>query len=731
MTMVSVKNDANVATQVGNPLLGEIRDFIETDTPSPVDPLGIIARTIRGRVFSIGWITALIAMLLAILAWLAISPGYQSTGVLRILPREAKLLYADADDSRLRLYDAFTNAEVHLMQSRPVLETAWHELHDRFHGSPGQAFTMPKDSGELARLFSITNRKGLVTVAAKSGDPVLSAAAVNAVLGAYEAHKEEARNRVNEVRRNELQQRESQLAGTLESLDARYHEIGGEHDLTSLSKAHIAKTAQLEVLEERIGELGNTIAQFQRTGSVGADDIRNAEIQRALLLDQAMAEMTYERASRLAQLSTLRSRYRPTNNKIVTAELELATLEDAIAERRDQITTLGNVGALTGGTSQSSEQSLDELESVRQKLLERRVVLSDEAGELIGKLVQMRRVVAEQKRVVELLDETKQALDEVIVESQAGLSRTIEIIAHAKVPDRPIDDKRKPMAFGAAFFGSMATLVGFILMTLLNPRVRYSDDLPPAVAEKIAAIVPAAGNREAELGRVALKLRNEIDISRSSAPSPLVVAVAGATPEADSARTATALCAAFSARSASVLLVDVNNQGRITADYSLAEKPGLSHVMGMDLPVVDAVNRVTTEQGPIDVLSAGAADDSLARRDSVTSYTIHDFRNLIAAATRSHDVVILDLGDLAPGRHSALAASLSDQLVLVTSAGQRKRDISDRKILLDRVAPERHLLVFDNATSLDPMLEQERTDEPADQWQARLFKPLKKILEFK
>ena len=483
--MVSVNNDASAAPQVGNPLLGEIRDFIETDAPSPVDPLGIIVRTVRGRVFSIGWITAVAGLLLAILAWLAISPGYQSTGVLRILPREAKLLYADADDSRLRLYDAFTNAEVHLMQSRPVLEAAWHELHERFHGSPAQTFTMPKDSGELARLFSITNRKGLVTVAAKSGDPVLSAAAVNAVLGAYEAHKEAARNRVNEVRRSELEERESQLAGTLERLDARYHEIGGEHDLTSLSKAHIAKTAQLELLEERIGELGNTIAQFQRTGAVGADDIRNAEIQRALLLDQAMAEMTYERASRLAQLATLRSRYRPTHSKIVTAELELTTLEDAIAERRDQITTLGNVGALTGGTSQSSEQSLDELESVRQKLLERRVVLSNEAGELIGKLVQMRRVVAEQKRVVELLDETKQALDEVIVESQAGLSRTIEIIADAKVPDRPIDDKRKPMAFGAAFFGSMATVVGFILMTLLNPRARYSDDLPPAVAEAL------------------------------------------------------------------------------------------------------------------------------------------------------------------------------------------------------------------------------------------------------
>ena len=36
---------------------------------------------------------------------------YQSTAAVRILPREAKLLYADADDTRLRLYDAFVTAE--------------------------------------------------------------------------------------------------------------------------------------------------------------------------------------------------------------------------------------------------------------------------------------------------------------------------------------------------------------------------------------------------------------------------------------------------------------------------------------------------------------------------------------------------------------------------------------------------------------------------------------------
>jgi Mrp family chromosome partitioning ATPase/uncharacterized protein involved in exopolysaccharide biosynthesis len=730
MTTVSANSEAAVAAQVGNPLLGQIRDFIDSDEPTPIDPLGIITRAVRGRALEIGLVAIAIAVLFALLAWLAISPGYQSTGVVRILPREAKLLYTDSDDSRLRLYDAFTNAEVHLMQARPVLETAWHSLHDLHHGASNEAFTMPKDAGELSRLISITNRKGLVTVAAKSGDPLLSAAAVNAVLAAYETHKDRARDRVNDVRRSELQEREKQLAATLEELDARYLDIGGEHDMTSLSKAHIAKTAQLEILEERIGELDNTIAQFQRTGAVGADDIRNAEIQRALLLDQAMADMTYERAGRLADLATLRSRYRPTHRKIVTAELELETLEAAIEERRDQITTLGNVGALTGGTSQSSEQSLEELQSVRQKLLERRTVLSTEANELIGKLVKIRRVVAEQQRVGKLLDTTKRALDEVIVESQAGLSRSIDIIARGKVPDRPIDDKRKPVALGAAFFGALATLIGFLLSSLLNPRIRYSDDFKPDVAQKIVVALPDADDKPIDRMRAGFQLRNEIDMRRPNADTPIVIAVAGGSPAAATSEVTLALSSAFSAREMRLLLIDANTNRRVTGEFALDGKPGLTDVMRDHLELSDAASVATISHGNVDILGAGVAerDDP---SDRVAAFTIQDFRKLLDAAASAYDVVVLDLGELAAGRHSALAASVSDQLVLVTAAGDKKRDVENTVTLLERIAPDRYLLIFDRASRLDPLLEHGRDSEPQRSWPADFFKPFKRILEFK
>ena len=111
---------------IGNPMLSQIREFIEAgnEPPASLDPLGILRRALRGREGRVALAMLLVALLGAVGAYFAINPAYQSSGMVRVLAREAKILYADSDDSRLRLYDAFVTAEMELLQSRPVLEAA-------------------------------------------------------------------------------------------------------------------------------------------------------------------------------------------------------------------------------------------------------------------------------------------------------------------------------------------------------------------------------------------------------------------------------------------------------------------------------------------------------------------------------------------------------------------------------------------------------------------------------
>ena len=709
---------------VGNPILAQVRDFIDNDeAPAALDPLGIARRALRGREQRVALLVVLVALFAAVCVYLAVGPVYQSAGMIRVLARESKILYADSDDSRLRLYDAFVAAEVELLQSRPVLEAALATLQAR----SDSLAVVPGDVGDLAAMLGIVAKKGLVSVAARSPDPELSAAAVNAVLGAYEASNEAARRRHYDVRRDELSARETELQKTLAALGAEYLEIGGEHDIGTLSKAHVAKTAQLEVIEERIAELDNTISQLQTTGGAGAD-VGSIEIQRATLLDQATADMTYERAQRMAALETLRSRYRPSHPRLRAAEGELAILESAIAERREQIATLGKAGALTGSGSGATQQSLDDLAMLKDKLLARREATRNEAADLNSKLVRIGAIVAEQTRLSELLRETKRALDEVLVENQNDLSRSVEIIARGKVPDGAIEDKRKPAALGAAVFGGLGSFAIVILGTLLGGRLRFSDDLDSRSSGLLAAVSPQECGSSQALAAMR-KLRNEFDLRwPPDSTEPFVVGVLGTQPGAGATRMCSALGMTYAAAGRKVLLVDANPAGNgLSRLHAVEQGPGLVAVAQGRTTLAAAVSPLAADGGALHLLAAPHAGIDGAAPE----LAVDGMRRLLHAARADHDVIVLDLGALAAGGQSAVGAALAERVLLVTAFGTRRRVFDAAMALLDRLAPERFLVVLNRALPTDPAVAHAepatdlRPAQPRD-WLAQSIRYLKR-----
>jgi uncharacterized protein involved in exopolysaccharide biosynthesis/MinD-like ATPase involved in chromosome partitioning or flagellar assembly len=697
--------DAGDALQpplVGNPVLAQVRDFIDSDeAPAPLDPLGIARRALRGRERQVAMLVVAVALFAAVCAYLAIKPAYQSAGMIRVLARESKVLYADPDDSRLRLYDAFVTAEVELLQSRPVLEVALASLQ-----AQGDALAqVPGDVGDLAGMLGVVAKKGLISVAARSADPVLSAAAVNAVLDAYQSGNEAARRRHYDVRRDELSARAHDLQQTLTALNSEYLQIGGEHDAGTLSKAHVAKTAQLEVLEERIAELDNTISQLQTTGGAGAD-VGSVEIQRATLLDQATANMTYERAQRLAALATLRNRYSPSHPKLRAAQSELAILESAIAERREQIATLGKAGALTGSGSGAAEQSLADLETLKAKLVARRETIRTEAADLNSKLFRIGAIATEQARLAELLEGTKRALDEVQVESQNDLSRAVEIISRGKVPDGAIEDKRKPAALGAAVFGGLGTFAFVILGTILAGRIRFSDDLDP----RGRALLAAVAAEETGTGRAlaaARRLRNEFDLRwPDGGGQPLVIGVLAAAAGAGATRTAAALGQTYAAAGRKVLLIDANPAGNgLSQLHAAAAGPGAHAVAEGRVRLDDALRALPAPGGALHLLAAPPATAVGSGSAPAQELAVDGMRRILEAARAGHDVIVLDLGVLVAGHQSAVGAALADKLLLVAASGTSRQQFDGALALLDRLAPERYLALLNRAPAIDPALD--------------------------
>lgn len=691
------------APVVGNPMITQVRDFIDQeDMPAAIDPIGIIVRALRGQERRVAIHAILVGLALALCAYQVVKPSYQSSGMLRILPTEGKILYSDRDKSRLQLYDAFYNSEKQLLTSRPVLEKAL----DKLQRKDNRSFPLPNDIGDLNEIISVSGKKGLIYIAARSIDPSLSAAAVNAVMASFLESTEAARNRSFDVRREELLARESELEVTLAGLNKDYLEVGEEHDSISLARAHVTKTAQLEAMEERLAELASAISQLRATGGVGAGLSNKIEVQRATLLDQALSDMTFERAKRLASLETLKGRYSPSHPKLRSAQVELKILEGAIEERRDQIVLLGQAGALPGTTGAGEQESVKELQNVVNRVIERRDTVRTEAAELNGKLIRIRGLETEKERLEGLLVETKRALDEVLVESQNNLSRLVEVVSMAKIPNGPIIDKRKSLALGAFLFGAAGTVSLVIGVSLLAGRVRFSDGLNARATDILGAVIGDCTTPGESMLQAASKLRNELDLRWPIVkPGPQVIGIIGTGPQAGVSTLAHAMGVHYANAGLKVLLIDADTGSNGLSQIFSAEKTvGPEATARREGPLEEAVQIIGEKEDRLKILASPFSADARKAFACPRELALNEMRTLLDITRTEYEMIILDLGVLTAGKQSAVGAVLADRNVLVTSSGVANQALLRCLDLLDRLACPRYVLALNRAPKNDPAL---------------------------
>jgi uncharacterized protein involved in exopolysaccharide biosynthesis len=570
--------------------------------------------------------------------------------MMRIIARESKILYEDSDDSRLRLFDSFVAAEVNYLSSRPVLERTLAKLQSQ------SIPNVPEDVGDLAKMVQVTGQKGLVTIVVKSGIGATAASVVNGLLDSYNELRIEQSAGQQNFRAQELTTREKNLLGQLEAIDKTVLEVGQEYGQDAIAKAHVNKLTQIDDISRRIDELTTTINQLETVGYALDADTGNVEIQRSMLLDNSMASMTYDRAKKAAEAVSLAQRYRADHPKVISARAEIEVLDKAIGERRDQIATLGKTGALTQ-RDQSEKQSVEELQALLAKLQERRTSLENEALDLNARMVKLAYLKEERSQTRSHLDQTRGALEEVRVESRNSTPGVTEIVARGSVPDRPFEDKRKPMAL-VGLMGGIG--IGFALIALwglLRPTIRSEKDLKALAA----SVAPVGSFASADDPVHALRNMLHIALSRQEAARGRILAVIGAGPEQGVTTLARALAISFHQSGSRTALVD----GHL-AKPDMSELCGGPHEKGLTdwilgrrtdpLPV--------TAAGGLTLLPAGCnaeiRDHSLSPRD---------VRHAMEMLAGDHDIVIADCGVAKQVLSSTLFAAQSDVVLLVLRRG--------------------------------------------------------------
>jgi uncharacterized protein involved in exopolysaccharide biosynthesis/Mrp family chromosome partitioning ATPase len=520
--------------------------------PEP-NPIAGLVRAMRGRWKLAVCGAALLGPAFATAGFLAGVELYASQAILRVYPQESNILYATGDDSVLKTFDSFVKAETTYVASNLVMERAAATLRA---AHPDLAANLK--STDLAGSIEIKRNDSLIVLTTKSRDAAFVSAKLGAVVTAYLELKSEAEEARTAVRLKELRTREADLVARLDALRTSQLEIGGEFGSDAIIKAHVEKIAQIEAISARKSEVAATLATLEASAGPSSADMSDQEILRATLLDRGLADLSFERAKKMSELANLRARLADHMPEVQWKREELAVIETAIADRREQIRILGQTGALTDTSAGSAETSLTEIRALYDKVAEQLDAARADARDLNRRRVELDAISKEVAEAQALLEETRRALEVIVLESGRALPGFTALMSPPSEPAEPSEDNRKLLAAGGLAGGAGLALFAALGLGLAERRLRFGETLTPVAHLLPVVQVAAAGPTDRE---AADRLRNEIQLRPLRAPrlarrAPVIAVVRPAPGE--SGDLARALAESYARARMRTLLIDAD-----------------------------------------------------------------------------------------------------------------------------------------------------------------------------
>ena len=659
--------------------------------PAEQNPIAGLARAMRGR-----WLRATVAAItlgagFATLGGLTGVKLHDSQAILRIYPQEANILYRTGDDSVLKTFDSFVKAETTYVASHPVMERATARLKEEF-----PAIAADMTASDLVGSIEIKRNDSLIVLTTKSREAAFAPAKLEAVIAAYLDLKAETEAKRSAVRLGELQLRETQLTARQAEIRTRTLAVGGEFGIDALTKAHVEKVAQIDALAARRSEVEATLASLRAEAGTSSADMSDDEILRATLLDRALADLNYDRAKREAELSTLLTRYRAGSAPILNKQAEIAVIDRAMADRREQIKVLGQTGALTDTSNADPQASVDEIAALLEKVTGQLEATRIEARELNGKRAELTALQEEAVDVRALLDDTRKALEIIRLEAGRALPGYSVVMSPPSQSAEPSEDSTKTNIV-AGFAGGVALAFAAALgLGLASGRVRYSDALTRH-SHLVPVLRVLRGDRPD--APAADSLRNALQLHPLRAPRLLGATRVIAVTRADSGAAdalALGLAQSFARAHVRTLLIDADLSGSgMTARLAMTTTPGWREALIGQAAAAQAFPPFAA----LTVLPAG-----LSEGVDAGSIGINAIRTALARLGQTVDLVILNVGSLRDNHASDLLISAADLVVAEVRPADRLSAVAARVTQLDSLPRQGAVFAFTGAKAGDPGL---------------------------
>lgn len=655
------------------------------------NPFAALRRALRGRWKTGAAAMAVAAPLLASAGYLSGVQLYEAQAILRVFPQETNILYATGEASVLKTFDSFVKAETTYVASHHVMARSAKSLSEV---RPDLVDGLK--ASKLSKSIEVRRSDSLIVLKTRSKDAAFAVQKLEAVIASYLQMKSEAEEIRSSVRLEELYAREGELVSRLDALRSDQLEVGGEFGLNALAKAHIEKIAQIDNLSSRKAEVAATLATLQADDVSSSADTSNEEIMRATLLDRAMADLNFERAKLMSNLAGLKSGYVNQMNpryerKLSSKRDEIAVIETAMADRREQIRVLGQTGALTDVTESGDDTTAAEIKSLYDKVSRQLEIARKEARDLNRRRIDLDRIENEIEAAERLLEETRRALEVIRLESGRALPGYAVVMSPPSLPTEPAEDTRK-MLTAVGLTGGVVAGMGLMLgLGLREKRVRFAESLTSIKSRlpvQQVTDMDEADSHSADL------LRNELQMQALRKPRLVgvapVIAVTSVS-RADSHASALELAQSFARAQMKTLFIDAD----------IARVPGEDCEPGWRELLSGA--RVEPPGAGEDSGLWQVGQGSLAHVEDRT-VSARMVRAAIEKVARSFDVVIISMGDMQDSLSARFILSNADVGVLVLDPEDARASVLELADTMDTLPRNGSVAALRNALPGDPWL---------------------------
>jgi chain length determinant protein EpsF len=357
----------------------------------------------------------------------------------------------------------------------PVMEKQWREETDGKGSIRSWLATLL-----LKRLdVKPSKESSVIDVSYSGAEPVFSAAVANAFAQAY--IETNIALKVESARQyaHFFDEQTKDYLGKLETAQRKFSEY-------QLQSGLIAGDNRIDIENQRLAELNSQLSLAE--AGLATSVSRNSNVDDLSTLvevinNPVIANLKSQLASREAELSQLLGRYGSNHPSVIELKQQISSLKQQVKEETER------VAGSRGTTSELSGKLVDELKIAIEKQKKRILELKDS----YDKLAVLQRDVENAQKAYDFV---KQGLEQKHIESQTQQTN-ISVLTPAEPPLKRSSPRVFLNLFIAVILGGLFGIGTAMLLELVDPRVRCSDDLVQFTGVPILGFIPVMKTRSA------------------------------------------------------------------------------------------------------------------------------------------------------------------------------------------------------------------------------------------